>query len=534
MSNEIFSLVGRVALDGQQAVERGLDDLDDASAEAGRGLVKLEDRFEQVGETVSNVGGTMSKWVTGPLAAVGAGIGAVASKGAETARELQRQSTVTGESVEELQKLQFASESVGIEGDKMADIIKDAGDKFGDFSQNQAGPLADFFENIAPQVGVTAEQFKNLSGKESLQLYVDSLEKANVSQSEMTFYMEALASDSTALLPLLRNNGEELKKMGDQAERSGLILSEQVINSVNESQGSMATFGKAMNVVTVVMADALIPVLESLIPILTQQVVPALKSAADFIKGVTDSFRALPQPVQDTIIKAVAFAAAIGPILLLGGKLIGVFGSLIAIAKTVGVVILGLTSTAFAPVILAVGGAVAAFFVLKAAFETIQAVVDRFGPTVKRIIGDMFDSVVGFFKRLPGMAIGFITKMVSGVVNKVKNMARNVIDSIKGMFNSVVGNSIIPDMADQSIKVAGEMNAGVTDQADRMARNVVSAADGMPDSISPAAGRMGPGGANDGSRGGVTVDMRNAVIRDDRDMLDRLRASGVDLNGALG
>jgi len=61
--------------------------------------------------------------------------------------------------------------------------------------------MADFFETVAPLVGVTADNFKDLSGPQALQLYVDSLEKANLSQSQMTFFMEAIASDATALLP---------------------------------------------------------------------------------------------------------------------------------------------------------------------------------------------------------------------------------------------------------------------------------------------------------------------------------------------
>jgi len=86
--------------------------------------------------------------------------------------------------------------------------------------------MADFFEQIAPQVGVTAEQFRKLSGPDALQLYVSSLEKANLSQSEMTFFMEAIANDSTRLLPLLRNNGAAMAEQARQAEALGLALSD--------------------------------------------------------------------------------------------------------------------------------------------------------------------------------------------------------------------------------------------------------------------------------------------------------------------
>jgi hypothetical protein len=148
---------------------------------------------------------------------------------AQQAKEIQNLSNIAGVTAVEFQKLAAASGTVGISQEKFADIIKDVNDKFGDFMATGAGPMADFFENIAPLVGVTAEQFAKLSGPEALQLYVSSLEAAGVSQQQMTFYMEALASDATALVPLLANNGTEMRRLGDEAERSGRILGDDAV-----------------------------------------------------------------------------------------------------------------------------------------------------------------------------------------------------------------------------------------------------------------------------------------------------------------
>lgn len=143
--------------------------------------------------------------------------------------------------------MSFAAKSVGIEQEKLADILKDTSDRVGDFLTTGGGPMADFFERIAPKVGVTAEQFRKLSGPQALQLYVDSLEKANVSQNEMTFFMEAMASDATALLPLLRNGGEAMSAQADQAERLGLALSN--IQSAQIEQAAVQ-MDKAQKIIT--------------------------------------------------------------------------------------------------------------------------------------------------------------------------------------------------------------------------------------------------------------------------------------------
>ena len=170
-----------------------------------------------------SVGGMMTSLA--PIAGF-IGFSSLASGALDAARDITTLSGVANANAETFQKNAFAAKTVRIEQEKLADIYKDTGDKIGDFLQTGGGPLADFFENIAPKIGVTAEQFRNLSGPDALQLYYDSLEKANLSQNEMTFFMEAIASDATALIPLLKDGGEGFKTLGEQAEKAGLIMSD--------------------------------------------------------------------------------------------------------------------------------------------------------------------------------------------------------------------------------------------------------------------------------------------------------------------
>ena len=153
---------------------------------------------------------------------------------AEASRQIDQLSRLSATSAANFQAQAYAAQQFGISNEKLADIFKDVQDKVGDFMQNGAGPLADFFKNIAPQVGVTADQFRNLGGPDALQLYVSSLEKANLSQNEMTFYLEAIASDSALLLPLLQNNGQAMKDLGDEAQRLGMILDTETIKANKE------------------------------------------------------------------------------------------------------------------------------------------------------------------------------------------------------------------------------------------------------------------------------------------------------------
>jgi len=180
-------------------------------------------------------------------------------KGAiQTSKELKVMSNLTGESAAELQRVAPSLERAGISLEKYADILKDVNDKSNDFLQTGGGPMKDFFEQIAPKIGITADAFKGLSGKDALQLYVTSLEKAGLSTEQMTFYMEALASDSTMLLPLLRNNAAEMNKFGLSLEQT---ISKEALQTLVDLGTS---FGALAAIITNLTINALEPLLSFL------------------------------------------------------------------------------------------------------------------------------------------------------------------------------------------------------------------------------------------------------------------------------
>lgn len=121
-----------------------------------------------------------------------AAIGVMVKEQTELAGEIVKLARISNTGVVAMQKLAIAARSVGVEQDTLGDIYKDTQDKIGDFLTTGGGAMADFFDSLPPSVDLTAEAFRNLSGPESLQLYYDTLQKANLSQSEMVFYMEGI------------------------------------------------------------------------------------------------------------------------------------------------------------------------------------------------------------------------------------------------------------------------------------------------------------------------------------------------------
>lgn len=160
----------------------------------------------------------------------------------DAANQIDRLARLADSAPQEFQRYAAAAKTVGVDMEKFADITKDVQDKIGDFMQTGGGELKDFFEKIAPKVGVTAEQFKHLSGPQALQLFYSSLQKANLSQKETVYWMEAIGDDSSKLIPLLANNGAEFKRLGDRAAASGAQMSDYLIaasKQLTEQTGEM-------------------------------------------------------------------------------------------------------------------------------------------------------------------------------------------------------------------------------------------------------------------------------------------------------
>lgn len=206
----------------KRAIKQNTAAINKFARDGGRGLSGLSRRFDVLGRAARSIG---------PLLAGAFSVAAVKNV-TGMAKELQNLSTLSGVGVEDFQRLAIGAETVGVSSEKLADIYKDVNDKLGDFAQTGAGPLVDFFEQIGPAVGVSLEAFQGLSSDQALQLYVDSLEAANVSQAEMTFYMEAIASDATALVPLLRDGGFAFKHMAEQGEAFSTVMGEDVVDQM--------------------------------------------------------------------------------------------------------------------------------------------------------------------------------------------------------------------------------------------------------------------------------------------------------------
>ena len=192
--------------------------------DGGKTARQFEQRMQSMQASARRAGTAIGLAISAGVTAGGAAMVQWTRQVADLGVEYDKLGKLSGTTSEQFQRMAAGANSVGMSHEKLADIFKDVQDKIGDYVQTGGGALADFFDNIAKRTGVTAEQMRKLSGPDALGLYFKSLERANLSQTELTFYMEAIASDASALIPLLRNNSAGFQQWGNAAQAAGAII----------------------------------------------------------------------------------------------------------------------------------------------------------------------------------------------------------------------------------------------------------------------------------------------------------------------
>ncbi|WP_100260647.1 phage tail tape measure protein [Qipengyuania seohaensis] len=393
---------------GSLLVSLGLDsgEFKSGLTDAEKRLKATERQFKKLGKQISGIGKALTVGLTGPIAAVGTAFGMAANKMASESREIAKSAQVAGESFEAFQRQAHAASSVGIEFDKLGDIFKDVRDRVGDFAATGGGPMADFFENIAPKVGVTAKAFEGLSGKQALQLYFDSLKKANVSQEEMVFYLEAMASDATNLIPLLEKGGKAFDELGAKAS----IVSDEDRANLEKYNIAQEQMGQATKKLTIALVNS--------------GVLEAITSLVEGFAKFTSQLAETNPGVLKAAVVIGGIAAAVGPVLVALGGLVSIAPALAAAFGAIKVAALGLMAN---PVILGFAAVVGGIYLAWKNWDKISAIVRNVYNGVKTWIVDKLGAIFGWVK---------------GKIEGVKNAFRD-------MYIAVVGNSYVPDMVDE-------------------------------------------------------------------------------------
>ena len=370
----------------QDALQREL-------AETTQSLKGLEDEFNKSSPKLQSfaAGAKEVQQKTAKISAVAAGAAAgmlaMATNAAASADDLLTLSRNTGFSVEELQKLKYASEFVDVSFDSMTGSITK-------LTKNMSSG-----SKIFDELGVS---IKNSDGtmRDATDVWYDAIAALGQIENETerdAKSMELFGKSAMEMSGIVDDGGEALKAMGEEAEKTGNILSTDAVEGA-------AKFNDQIDELKQRASQAFLEAGASL----AETLVPALETLVDVVGEVLSWFGNLDGSTQAFILTILALVAAISPIA-------GLIGAISAAAAALNVSMLPMIGTIGA-IVIAIAAVVAAGVALYQNWDTI-----------KEKAGELWQKVTEKFEA--------IRSTVSEKIEAAKTAVHDAIEKIKGFFN---------------------------------------------------------------------------------------------------
>lgn len=308
----------------------------DAAKSAKDGVSSFDGSLGGLTKTLGSSGALLSGAAIGIASIAGAAVGSLgaltgmALAYSNNAKEIQNLATVADMGVVEFQRMAVAADQVGITTEQLSDQIKDFNEKLGEFVLTGKGEATDAFELLQKHSKMSGEEIKKFalemqkaSGGDAMQMYVNKLEEAGVSQEQMSFLTENMANDFTKLIPIFAENGAMIDQWGDAAQRAGAIMDEEAIAKALELQDRTKLLElqlKGMsNTVMAAVVPALVDIADAFLDggeqgnfmgDVAEFLARALKVLASVALGVVTAFNAVGNAIGAAAAMGAEFASA--------------------------------------------------------------------------------------------------------------------------------------------------------------------------------------------------------------------------------
>ena len=219
-----------------KATEQKMISLDGKVKKTDRSMVSFSRVASGVGKGLGTVT-SLAKKAAAAFVVIKGAMTAAALASARHAKEIKNNSALMKMSVEDSQALASATQTVGIDINKLGDISKDTSEKIGQFLTMGGGGFEDFGDAMGytkEQALAAARSFKGMAGPDVLQSMVTQMEAAGLNAEQMSFALEGMASDTTKLLPLLKDGGAAMNKLKDDFRATAVVLTETDIQKLGD------------------------------------------------------------------------------------------------------------------------------------------------------------------------------------------------------------------------------------------------------------------------------------------------------------
>lgn len=355
-------------------------------------LDEYEDALGRSNVALNVIAGT-SKEVAEKTKAISAVSGGLATalvgnaiNSASMADDLNTLSSQTGFTVEELQKMKYASDIVDVSMDQMTGSIQKM------TKQMSSGNKA--FETLG--VSLTDSNGNMRDAKDVWYDSLDALSKVENETERDALSMEIFGKSAMDMAGIIDDGGASLKALGDEAEGLGLIMSQDMVDDANALQDSIDRMKGRTEQAFLTMGASL-----------ASSLVPAFEKVLDVVTQVVQWFANLDGGTQQTILVILGLIASISP--------------LAGLISQITTVVMGLSS-AFAFITSPIGIVIG----IIGALIAIGVLLWKNWDTIKEKASALFSSISNTFDR--------IKSAISDKINSAKEAVHNAIERIKSFF----------------------------------------------------------------------------------------------------
>ena len=281
-------------------------------------------KTQEVGKKVSDAGKTMSIWVTGPIVAATAAVTALTTNVGQFADNLITQSLQTGISAKSLQEWRYIATLCGVSADAVVTAIYGLSRRMAEL-ENDTGEGAEALAKL----GLSFEDIKGKNPEAVFQLLLERLSKIPDVLERNSIASKTLGLGWKEVAPIIAAGGEEIERLREEAHDLGVVISDEGIKAAADFDNAWDSITAQLTAAKNKMGIELAPLMrDTIVPLIQNTVIPAIKDFAEQVKKVVEWFGNLSPETQATIVKMIALTAAIGPLVLIVGKLITAVGIL--------------------------------------------------------------------------------------------------------------------------------------------------------------------------------------------------------------
>lgn len=419
--------------------EGQLKSLSDTHETLGDKVAKAGEKLKGVGDKVSGLGTKLSKGITGPALAAGGGILALATKAGQAADRILDLTEITGLSSDSIQEWGHVATVAGVDTETMTKAVEGLVRKIPQL-ETEGGKATESLNKLGLEFSTLSE----LSPDEQMDAIIYALADMEDPLERNAIGAQLFGGAWKDVAPILGMGADEIANARVEAHELGNVLSEDSLNAANEFRIGMDKAKETIKATALQVGADLAPVLsETLVPIITEKVIPGIKSMIEWVAGAIEWYKNLSPEIQTAIAILGGFVVAIGPVLVIVGKLITIIGTVMTAFKTAGVVIAAINAP-IAIAIAAIAAIIAIGITLYKNWDTIKEKAQALWQYLKQKFTDIKDAIlrpvndaIDTLKNINLVEIG--KNIIGGLVNGIKSMVGSVKSVVSDITNTVTG-----------------------------------------------------------------------------------------------